>query len=695
MRLQPTSLRSKLSLLFLAIGLVPLVTLGWLAVARYTSAQIEASGHDVQEQARAMADRIDATLFERYGDVQAFAYHGGALGDQATIERTADFFTVAYGCYDLMMVVDLDGKILGCNTVDYTGKPVRTSGLVGQSVSGEEWFEQIKRGSIAAGKSYFSDPAPDRWVKEAGAGTGNVMNFSAPIFDESGKLVRIWTNRASCDRLVSSLLAELRTTRSTPENPLETQIVARDGTVLDDADPKAVLSLNLVEKGLGAAIEATHGKDGFTLEPHKRTGAEMINGYAASHGFGSYPGNGWGVLVRKDSNATRAEAATFRNFILIVIGAAALLTLFFGLSIARRIASPLERSATVLSALARGDFRQHLDIQGEDEIGRMAKSLNEAIQGISSALFEVRQSSVELVSAAGRVSNTTTQMSDGAQQQASALEETAASLEEITGTIKQNADSARQANQLAVASRDVAEKGSRVAADAVKSIQEISKSSEKIVNIITTIDEIAFQTNLLALNAAVEAARAGEQGRGFAVVASEVRSLAQRSAASAKEIKGLIEESLQKVQAGSEFVTRSGQSLEEIVASVKRVTDIIAEIAAASKEQATGVDQVNRAVTQMDQVVQANAGQSGELANTAQALASQAAQLQALVERFELDEAALRKVAAPATTPTPPPQVRAPMQTNRPRSNVAPQRPAPAPAAVGANNAADDGFIEF
>ena len=210
------------------------------------------------------------------------------------------------------------------------------------------------------------------------------------------------------------------------------------------------------------------------------------------------------------------------------------------------------------------------------------------------------------------------------------------SSEEITGTVKQNADKAKQANQLAVGSRDVAEKGGQVVVQAVRSMTEINLSSKKIADIITTIDEIAFQTNLLALNAAVEAARAGEQGRGFAVVVSEVRNLAQRSATAAKEIKGLIQDSVQKVEAGSALVNKSGETLNEIVSSVKRVTDIIAEIAAASQEQTTGIDQVNRAVTQMDQVTQANAAQTEELSSTAQSLAAQAEELQAVVGRFKL-----------------------------------------------------------
>ncbi len=261
-------------------------------------------------------------------------------------------------------------------------------------------------------------------------------------------------------------------------------------------------------------------------------------------------------------------------------------------------------------------------------------------------------------------------------------------MEEITATVKHNAENANQASQLAGTARGVAEKGGRVTSDAVQAMGAINASSRKIADIITTIDEIAFQTNLLALNAAVEAARAGAQGRGFAVVASEVRSLAARSASAAKEIKGLISESGEKVVHGTTLVNQSGSTLDEIVVGVKRVTDIVAEIAAASREQSVGIEEVNRAVSQMDQITQQNAAQTEELSATAGTLSTQAQELEALVSWFKLagDSSSALRAPRPAGGSGGAPMAR----------RSAPSAPRAAEADdVMAGSASGDGFVDF
>jgi len=308
------------------------------------------------------------------------------------------------------------------------------------------------------------------------------------------------------------------------------------------------------------------------------------------------------------------------------------------LLVVRSITAPLLKAVVALDQVADGDLTTVLDVDTRDEVGMMAKSLNRAVEKLNTTLQEVADSATNATSTSQQLAAASEAIASGAQEQAASLEETSASLEEITAAVRQSADNANQASQLATSSKDSAEVGQQVVSRAITAMAEINVASAKISDIISTIDEIAFQTNLLAVNAAVEAARAGDEGRGFAVVASEVRSLAQRSAVAAKEIKVLIQDSLKKVEAGSELVNRSGETLQGIVGSVKRVTDIVGEIAAASGEQSTGIEQVNTAMTQMDQVTQSNSAQTEELSATAQSLSEQSAHLMELVSTFILSQ---------------------------------------------------------
>ena len=290
----------------------------------------------------------------------------------------------------------------------------------------------------------------------------------------------------------------------------------------------------------------------------------------------------------------------------------------------------------VLGKLAQGDLTDQMTSACEGDLEQIKVSLNSAITNLTTTITTVREAAESVTTGAEEITKGNEDLSQRTSEQASSLEETSGAMEEMTSTVKQNADNAKQANQLAIAARDVAGKGGAVTTRAIDAMDEINKSSKKIADIITVIDEIAFQTNLLALNAAVEAARAGEHGHGFAVVAAEVRNLAQRSATAAKEIKGLINESVQRVTDGSELVDQCGKTLEEIVGSVKRVTDIIAEITAASQEQATGIDEVNKAIMQMDEMTQQNAALVEEATSASQSMKEQARELMGQVSSFKL-----------------------------------------------------------
>lgn len=302
------------------------------------------------------------------------------------------------------------------------------------------------------------------------------------------------------------------------------------------------------------------------------------------------------------------------------------------------VATPVHEAQRVLTELAANNLTKTMTGTYQGEFEQMKFSLNNALQNLTTTVTTVRAVVAAVAAGSEQITKGSDDLAQRTAEQAAALEETSASMEEMTSTVKQNADNANQGYQLALAARDMADKGGSITAKAVAAMGEINKSSKKIADIITVIDEIAFQTNLLALNAAVEAARAGEHGRGFAVVAAEVRNLAQRSATAAKEIKGLINESNQRVTDGCELVNQSRKTLEEIVGSVKRVTDIIAEITAASQEQAGGIDQVNKAIMQLDETTQQNAALVEETSSAAQSMKEQAVELQRLVEAFKINQ---------------------------------------------------------
>jgi methyl-accepting chemotaxis protein len=298
----------------------------------------------------------------------------------------------------------------------------------------------------------------------------------------------------------------------------------------------------------------------------------------------------------------------------------------------------LREAVAVASRVAQGDLSGHVQVKSSDETGQLMQALKDMNDSLVRMVSQVRSGTDTISTASSQIAAGNQDLSSRTEQQASSLQETASSMEELTSTVKQNADNARQANGLAASASEVAVKGGAVVSQVVDTMGSINESARKISDIIGVIDGIAFQTNILALNAAVEAARAGEQGRGFAVVASEVRNLAQRSAGAAKEIKALIEDSVEKVNAGSKLVDQAGTTMQDIVESVRRVTDVIDEITSASQEQTSGIEQINTAITQMDEVTQQNAALVEEAAAAAEALQDQASQLAQVVNIFKLDD---------------------------------------------------------
>jgi methyl-accepting chemotaxis protein len=337
----------------------------------------------------------------------------------------------------------------------------------------------------------------------------------------------------------------------------------------------------------------------------------------------------------------------------------ALLVIGVGVVLRNNVVRPLQVAIGIARRVSKGDLTAEIVVTSTDEAGQLLEALRDMNHELRGLVTQVLHGATQIAGASDEIASGNLELSTRTEEQASSLEETASSMEELTSTVKQTSDNARQANQLAASASEVAAKGGVVVRQVIDTMGLIDVSSKKIVDIISVIDGIAFQTNILALNAAVEAARAGEQGRGFAVVAGEVRNLAQRSAAAAREIKGLIDVSVSNVEAGSVLVDQAGATMEDIVASVRRVADIMGEISAATREQTLGIEQINMAVSQMDQTTQQNASLVEEAAAASETLQHQATELSNAVRVFRLDDAPPARAARsalrqPAPRYTPP-----------------------------------------
>ncbi|WP_426317892.1 methyl-accepting chemotaxis protein [Pseudoduganella sp. R-43] len=341
--------------------------------------------------------------------------------------------------------------------------------------------------------------------------------------------------------------------------------------------------------------------------------------------------------IEADAAAVAAGLSRNSTTVTVVLAGGLALSVFAGLVLLKAISEPLAEAMDVAHRVADGDLKGQATKHADNEFGELLRALDKMRDNLAAIVAEVRGGSDTISSASAQIAAGNMDLSDRTGEQAASLEETASSMEELTSTVRQNADNARQANQLAVSASSVATKGGEVVEQVVATMGSINESSNKIVDIIAVIDGIAFQTNILALNAAVEAARAGEQGRGFAVVASEVRNLAQRSAAAAKEIKQLIDDSVGKVESGAKLVNQAGHTMKEIVSSIQRVTDIMGEITSATQEQTAGLEQIHQAITEMDTITQQNVALVEEAASASTALQDQANSLSKVVSVFQID----------------------------------------------------------
>jgi methyl-accepting chemotaxis protein-1 (serine sensor receptor) len=463
----------------------------------------------------------------------------------------------------------------------------------------------------------------------------NQILLARAMTAESGKVPGLMNeleaNRKEADGLWKTYASGKK---SAAEQKLADQFAAARKVYLDEALVPAVQAVR--SEDTGRAIELLHGPV-TTLSLPTQTSID--------------------ALIRLQSESAKADFERsqtiyvwVRNTCTAAVALGLLLALVVGYRLVRAITGPLNEAVRIASAVASGDLTQHIEVRSNDETGRLMQALKRMNDSLKDIVARVRVGTDTIVTASGQIASGNLDLSSRTEQQASSLEETASSMEELNATVRQNESNARTANELAMTASGVAARGGQVVSDVVQTMGAINAASHRIADIIGVIDGIAFQTNILALNAAVEAARAGEHGRGFAVVATEVRSLAQKSAAAAREIKTLITDSVSQVDGGTRLAQQAGATMEQVVASVRQVTDMMGEISSASAEQSAGIGQVNQAIVQMDQTTQQNAALVEQAAAAAGALQEQAQQLLAAVQVFQLDAAGMYPSLVPPAT---------------------------------------------
>lgn len=654
------TIRSKMTLLLLGFGLLPVLAI--LPIITSELGKMKQSVlTDRQSMAGEVSELIDRNFFERYGDVQAFGYNSAAQnlanwyrpGEGNPLTRAMNQYMRNYGFYKLMLLVDLKGNVAAVNSVDAKGAALDTHAVYAQNFVDAPWFVKAKNREFLKGEgvdgTVVEQPAYVRAVADTYRDDGYSIAFAAPVYDARGQMLGVWVNFADYG-LVEGIAASVYSSKKTAgEASAAIAITDSKGTLLLDYDPAhqgndslqrniAVIGKKSIEhSGIPAAVRILQSARGEEVSRDENSNKEDVVVWQKTDGAEGFPGMGWTVIVHQPAEDVFEDIFATEHLLELVLLVSLVVVGLAGLVVGIKASRPILRLTEEIKRLSEGDYSSEL--HGEerrDEIGTMVAALNQNVRKIRATVAAIKQAASSVNTAASEIAAGSADLSVRTEEQASSLEETAASMEEITTTVRQNSQSAGNANALAAKAAGVAADGSKVVENAVLAMGAIEKSSQRIADIIGVMDDIAFQTNLLALNAAVEAARAGDAGKGFAVVASEVRSLAGRSSLAAKEIRGLINEGVAQVKEGTLLVNKAGESLNGIVASAQQVAGIVSDIAAASVQQTAGIDEVNAAVTQMDEVTQQNAALVEENTAAAQSMLEQARGLEQLVRFFKV-----------------------------------------------------------
>lgn len=597
-------------------------------------------------EATEILEKADRNLFERYGDVQVFAYHPAARGTTEQVSAAADFYCRAYGFYDLLMVTDRDGKIVGTNTVDSSGTPLANAAtLVGGSVSDQGWFQEIASGKIAAGKTLFEDVTIDPFASKLYGRPTPALRFAAAIRDESGAFVGCWMNCASPERVLSELARESE--RALAESGFASArciLLTSDGAVLDAKDRKIVGTSRFPE----AKVELPKQGIQFRSAVDPYLDRSVVIGLARSDGAMGFPGYGWACALMVDEPEVLAH---LRELVMQLVAAGLgilVLAGFIAIRMARSFSRPVVEMTKALELVASGNLAASIVSSGEDELGRMGRALGTAVDSMRSSFNGIREHSVALAGAAEELARTSDEISASASDAAAVATRVSTASRQLDEGVQTAASNLREMNQAIDEISRSAAQGATCAGDAVslsanseQSMRKLGDAGAAIGEVVRLIDSIAEQTNLLALNATIESARAGEAGKGFAVVATEVKELAKQTGGATHDI-------ADRIRSIQEQTEHAVDSLTRITAAIRQVDSHQGTIASAVEQQSANSKHLASTVATIAESTQRIRSENGMVAkrtdetqervrgikDAAGGLAKMSQELRDLTERF-------------------------------------------------------------
>lgn len=689
-------LTPKLVALLLVFACIPTMVVAYIGYDATTDME-DGVGTRFEATAISIADKVDRNLFERYGDVQAFASnrivqerYNWYTPEENELTRAMNDYVATYGIYYLTLFVDLEGDLIAVNSKDAKGNQIASQPLFKKSFKNTTWFQALKaktfttqmpftaKGNDISTGTFIEDVHIDPDVKQAFQGDdGLTIGFSAPVY-QGGEVIGYWSNRAMFSLVEEIVQTEYTLLQTAGYAGAEITLLDSEGRIIVDFDPirqgtegmthnldNVLLKLNLAEKGVEAAQKAVAGETGHINAIHARKNILQASGYSHLQGALGYPGMNWSVLVRVPSDEANVAAASIQRNIFLATLACLGLLIPAGIFIGRNIVGRLKPVVAVADQAAQGDLTGRVPVSSNDELGQIGESLNRFLDQLNGMLGQTANAAHSVAAAAEELSVNGSQVADASKEQSNQSTHTASAVEEMSATANEMARNAQVMATTAQNLTGTAQKGGEVVANSIVGMQtvartmdssaerinELGQRSQQIGEIIRVIEDIADQTNLLALNAAIEAARAGEQGRGFAVVADEVRKLAERTGKATKEIASVIETVLSgtneavasmqagttEVQEGMDLVNEAGARLREIVDGVKQVTDMVHQMASTIEEQTQTTEQIAGGVQAVAGLSQQNEGSVQQVASASTDLATLATEMQNTLSSFKLN----------------------------------------------------------